>query len=197
MAPSKGKFWEYFLTPLDFSGILKYPHHLQPWAWIYHVSRFWGQPHLTSIHLSSFINFIVSSNIIHEDVLMKDFTFYLNGNNAWEWYCDFIPKEIKSFPYFIKKIQKYLMYGYGNEDHGTNLYEAYFWVDNCAKIEKNIVGLIIFHENNSSNSLFVDIKMRYDVYAYSLKYTRRKFAHFKNKFHLCSPSHEPLSYYIS
>jgi hypothetical protein len=150
------------------------PHHLQPWIWIHHVPRFWGQPHLASMHLSSFMKFIVESNIVHEDVLMRVFAFSLNGKNAWEWYCDFIPKEIKSFPYLVKKFQNYWMCGYGNEEHVTNLYEAYFWVDICAKIEEKVVGLMIVHEKNPSSSLLVEIKMRYDAYAYLVKYIRKE-----------------------
>jgi len=49
------------------------------WIWIHHIPRFWGQPHLASMHFSSFIEFNVEKNIVHEDVLMRVFTFSLNG----------------------------------------------------------------------------------------------------------------------
>jgi hypothetical protein len=91
-------------------------------------SKILGTTHLVSMHLSSFMKFIVENNIVHEDVLMTIFAFSLNGKNAREWYCDFNPKEIKSFPYLVKKFQNYWMCGYGNEDHVTDLYEAYFWL---------------------------------------------------------------------
>jgi hypothetical protein len=75
MAPIKGNFWEYLFTPLDFSCILGSPHHLYPWVWMHHVPIFWGQPHLASMHLSSFMKFIIENNIVHEDVLMKIFIY--------------------------------------------------------------------------------------------------------------------------
>jgi hypothetical protein len=58
---------------------------------------------LDSIHISSFMKFILENNIVHDDVFMIVFAFYLNGKIAWEWYSDFIPKEIKSFPPLVKK----------------------------------------------------------------------------------------------
>jgi hypothetical protein len=65
------------------------------------------------------------------------------------------------------------MCGYGNE-HVTDLYEAYFFVNICAKIEEKIVGFMNVHENNPSSSLLVEIKIRYDVYAYLVKYVKKK-----------------------
>jgi hypothetical protein len=88
------------------------------------------------------------------------------------------------------------MCGYGNE-HVTNLYETYFWVNICAKEKGKVVVLVIFHENNPSSYLLVEIKMRYDTYVYLVKYNRRKSSHLKDKLKPCSPSHEPLSYYIA
>jgi len=57
------------------------------------------------MQLSSFMKFTVESNIVHEDVFITIFAFYLNENNAWEWYCDLKLKEINSFPYIIKKFR--------------------------------------------------------------------------------------------
>jgi hypothetical protein len=60
---------------------------------------------LASMHLSSFMKFIIENNSVHEDVLMTVFAYSLNGKNAWNWYGNFGPKEKKSFPYLVKKIQ--------------------------------------------------------------------------------------------
>ena len=54
-----------------------------------------------------------------------------------------------------------------------------------------------FHKNNPSISLSVEINMIYNAYAYLVKYIKKIYAHFKDKLQPCSPSHEPLSYYIS
>jgi hypothetical protein len=51
-----------------------------------------------------------------------------------------------------------------------DLYEKYFLVDICAQVENKVVGLMIVHEKNPSSSLLVEIKIRYDVYAYLLKH---------------------------
>jgi hypothetical protein len=107
MAPTKEKIWEYLLTPLNFPCIPRSPHHFKPCIWSHHVPRFQGQPNLASMHLSPFTKFIIKNNIVHKNVLITVFAFYLNGNNAWEWYCNFNPKEIKSFPYLVKKFQNY------------------------------------------------------------------------------------------
>ena len=41
------------------------------------------------------------------------------------------------------------------------------------------------------------MKMIYNAYAYLVKYIKKIYAHFKDKLQPFSPSHEPLSYYIS
>ena len=56
---------------------------------------------------------------------------------------------------------------------------------------------MVFHKNNPSISLPVEINMIYNAYAYLVKYIRKIYAHFKDKLQPCFPSHEPLSYYIS
>jgi hypothetical protein len=55
-------------------------------------------------------------------------------------------------------------------------------VDICAKVEEKVVGLMIVHEKNPSSSLLVEIKMKYDVYAYLVKYISRS----KISFHTSS-----------
>jgi hypothetical protein len=49
------------------------------------------------------------------------------------------------------------MCGYGNEKHVTYLYEAYFWVYICVKIEEKVVVMMIVHEKNSSSYLLFEI----------------------------------------
>jgi hypothetical protein len=36
---------------------------------------------------------------------MKTFAYSMQGENAWDWYCNFKPKEIKSFPHLIKSFK--------------------------------------------------------------------------------------------
>ena len=101
------------------------------------------------------MQFIVDSNTVHEDDLMKIFASCLNGKNTWDWYCDYNPKEIVNSKLFEKKSK---ILDAMIKKHATNLYEVCFWVDICAKILKQNVGLIIVHEKHPSSSLFVEIK---------------------------------------
>jgi hypothetical protein len=105
----------------------------------------------------------------------------LKGKNAWEWYCDFYHKEITSFPYIVRKIDNCWIHGCGNEKNVIDLYEVYFWVDICVKVEEKFDGFIIVHEKNPSSSLLIEIKLRYDVYDFLVKYVRREFVHLKDK----------------
>lgn len=130
MALSKGKFLEELLAPPGFSCIHGYLHSVHLDVWKDHVPRFWGNPHFAQRHLASFIDFVVDINIAHEDILMKTFTYTMNGKNVWEWCCSFNSKEMKSFPFLVKEFKKFWVYGYDDE-YGYDD-DACYKVDVCA-----------------------------------------------------------------
>jgi hypothetical protein len=57
------------------------------------------------------MDYVVENNIVYELVLMRASAFSMQGKDAWDWYCDFKPKEIKSFPHLMKIFQKCWIYG--------------------------------------------------------------------------------------
>jgi hypothetical protein len=101
----------YLIVPLDLPHVPKYSH--LPVANIYvHVPKFDGSPWLVVNFLESFINYVIDTNIVFEDVLMKSFALSMQGFLAGKWCSRLKPQEIKSFPQLMKRFQKDWIAGY-------------------------------------------------------------------------------------
>jgi hypothetical protein len=112
MASNKGNFKDVLFAPFDFLGVPFYLCKLHIDAWTTHVPKFNGNPWLASRYLASFMDYVVDNNIVYEHILMKAFAYFNAREDAWDWYCDLKPKEIKSFPHLMKRFQKHWIYGY-------------------------------------------------------------------------------------
>jgi len=62
---------EDLFAPLDFSCILGYPHKVHINTCATNIPKFDGNPWMDSRYVASFMNYMVDSNIVHDDILMK------------------------------------------------------------------------------------------------------------------------------
>jgi len=53
--------------------------------------------------LESFMNYVIDTNIVFEDVLMKAFAWSMQGYLARKWRSRFQPKKIFVFPQLMKR----------------------------------------------------------------------------------------------
>lgn len=103
------------------------------------------------------------------DLLMKKKSYSMQGEDAWDWYCSFNPKEIKSFPYLLKTFQKNWICGYEKVDG------AYVFLDVQRRIEGNINDLIMEFDDNISSELLVEIKEIKDAYLFLCDHVEEKY----------------------
>ena len=71
----------------------------------------------------------------------------MQGENAWDWYCNFKPKKIKSFPQLMKKFQRNWIYGYERVE------DACVFLDIQDKIGEKINDLKMEYDDNPSSDL--------------------------------------------
>jgi hypothetical protein len=79
---------------------------------------------------------VVDTNIVFEDDLIKAFAWSMQGYEAWKWYCNFKPKEIKSFPPMMKRFQRNWIWGY--EEVG----DIYVFIGMQGRMKENINDLV-------------------------------------------------------
>jgi hypothetical protein len=89
---------------------------------------------------------------------MKTFAYSLQGEDIWDWYCSFKPKEIKSFLQLMKKFQRHWIYGYEEVE------DACIFLDIQDKIGENINDLMMKYDDNPSSDLLVEIEERKNAY---------------------------------
>jgi hypothetical protein len=147
MASNKGNSWEDLFAPLDFVDVPLCPGELHFGAWTTQVPMFNGNPWLASDHFESFMKYVVDTNMAHEDILMKEFAYSLQGGDVQDWYCILKPKEIKSFPRLMKRFQKHWIYGYEEVE------DYYFFHDVLRRIGDKIDNLMMEYDDNPSSDL--------------------------------------------
>jgi hypothetical protein len=90
----------------DVEGIPGYPNELPP-NWKDSIPKYDGDCNFAISHVTSFLEFISSINVTHEDVLMRLFVYSLEGDpRTWVKTCS-SPKKISSLAGLIQAFLKY------------------------------------------------------------------------------------------
>ena len=155
---------------MDFSCILGFPHECQYDLWERHSLVFYGEDSIEFI--AKFIYFVKRQNLVHEDMIMKMFSFSIIEHTR-NCYYGLPPKGISSSHGFLMIFKEDWIRDEDKDLIGSPI-DAFLWVEICKENKLNLKEKLQEHEMNTSNVSLVELKAHEEALLYLIDFAWHK-----------------------